>query len=142
MTHCPYCHEPAVFHGNSKHIYHGRDFGPVWSCGPCQAWVGCHPNLKPMGRLANAGLRKKRIAAHAIFDPIWQEDKRINNLTQGQARRKAYKWLGSQMGLVKDRCHISLMTPEETERVILICQTAKLEAWCRKSKGSSVWLMC
>lgn len=67
---CPYCERPAEFLASSARVYHGRDYGPVWACLPCAAWVGCHKGTtQPLGRLANAELRKAKMAAHAAFDP-------------------------------------------------------------------------
>ena len=69
---CPYCRKPAKFMESSALIYHGRNYGPVYACMPCGAWVGCHPNTtRPLGRLANAELREMKMKTHAAFDPIW-----------------------------------------------------------------------
>lgn len=44
-------------------------------CAPCQAWVGCYRDGTPLGRLANAGLHRNKMAAHAAFDPLWKSGK-------------------------------------------------------------------
>jgi hypothetical protein len=74
---CPYCGDKAKLFKSSERFYGGRDFGPVWACVPCEAWVGCHKNSKrnfaPKGRLANAALRKAKMEAHKSFDRLWRE---------------------------------------------------------------------
>jgi hypothetical protein len=65
---CNYCGRPAKFCAKSDHLY-SRDYGPVWHCGGCKAWVGCHPNGRPLGGLATATLRNARMTAHNAFDP-------------------------------------------------------------------------
>ena len=66
---CPYCDGVIEFLSSSESIYHGRDYGPVYICKPCQAWVGCHRGtIKPLGRLADKELRRAKIAAHDAFD--------------------------------------------------------------------------
>lgn len=73
---CPYCNRKAVLLMNSSELYYNHiNYGPVWICRPCDAWVGCHKNqsgsrIVPKGRLANAELRKAKIEAHAAFVTI------------------------------------------------------------------------
>ena len=65
---CPYCNAPAELVRGDV-IYRGRPelhAKRFWRCAPCGAHVGCHaPNRRfgydgtqPLGRLANASLRK------------------------------------------------------------------------------------
>jgi hypothetical protein len=125
---CPYCGSAATFHENSARFYHGHDYGPVWACVSCQAWVGCHPNThRPLGRLADAELRKAKIAAHAAFDPLWQEKYRRRLIERGPdykkfyARGSGYKWLAFQLGIDKKQCHIGLFDVETCRRVVEVC---------------------
>ena len=47
---CLYCEQPATFRPTSSHVY-ARDYGPLWECRECKAWVGCHKGTKqPLGR--------------------------------------------------------------------------------------------
>src|ERR1700677_2903088 len=64
---CPYCGGTSIFLNSSAKIYGGRDYGPVWYCDKDQAWVGCHRGtMSPLGRLANAELRKLKMNVHAV----------------------------------------------------------------------------
>ena len=120
---CSYCNAPAVFHASSAAVYGGRDYGPVWACTPCQAWVGCHGTTdKPLGRLANKALRQAKMAAHAAFDPIWQAKQRRDGLIKGHARGKGYKWLAAQLGIEPAHCHVGMMNEGMCRRVVEVCQ--------------------
>lgn len=119
---CPYCEQPAVL-ASSTEVYGGRDYGAIWLCRPCGAWVGVHRNslgYAPLGRLANAELRRLKMQAHAAFDPIWKNDP-----NPGQARARAYQWLGERMGLKKDRMHIGKLDEAQCRRVVDLCNTAR-----------------
>lgn len=111
---CPYCHKPAVYLRSSEAVYNGRDYGPLWICQPCEAWVGCHSSGKPLGRLANKALRVAKQAAHAAFDPIWR--------TSGASRAAAYAWLAGQLGIDPRDCHIGFFDEETCARAIAACQ--------------------
>ena len=92
---CPYCGKRAEF-VDSAEVYHGRSYGMIYLCRPCDAYVGCHGNGKgdsPKGRLANAELRRWKIAAHNAFDPLWKFGP-FRGL-----RNSAYAWLAEQMGV-------------------------------------------
>lgn len=95
---CPYCDKNAKL-VTGKEIYpHRTDlYGKFfWLCADCDAYVGCHPVTKhnkcasnPLGRLANAELRKAKMKAHASFDPIWKSG--------CKSRADAYKWLAESL---------------------------------------------
>lgn len=120
---CPYCKQPSVFMPTSDDLYQ-RDWGPVWYCDPCYAWVGCHKGTdRPLGRLANAELREAKKMAHAAFDPLWKRRMEISGLSQGHARGKGYKWLAEQLGIEPKDCHIGMMDVATCVRVVDICRT-------------------
>ena len=124
MKKCRYCQQPAalVRAGSSSYPY-GRDYGPMWVCAPCGAWVGCHPGTeKPLGDLANAELRALKIRAHAAFDPLWKGKMRRDQCSKTKARRAGYKWLAQQLGIDVKKCHIGYMSIEECRRVIEVCE--------------------
>ncbi len=121
---CPYCGNPAVLIRDSSPIYHGRDYGPAWVCWKDEAWVGTHKDSKqhaPLGRLANAELRRAKISAHAAFDPLWQGKQRRDSCSKSAARHAAYKWLAGQMGIHVKDCHIGMMDVKQCNRVVEIC---------------------
>lgn len=90
---CPYCGKPAKWMSNEA-VY-GRRYGRSWMCyycRDCDAYVGCHNNTrKPLGTPANRELRKLRITAHSLFDPIWREGK--------MSRKYAYRYLEENTGV-------------------------------------------
>jgi hypothetical protein len=103
---------------------HRPDLKRKWfyRCAPCRAWVGCHPNSKvPLGRLADAELRKAKEAAHAHFDPLWKAVARRDGISNNKARGRAYAWLADQMSLAPDDCHIGMFDVGQCNRVIRIC---------------------
>ncbi len=114
---------------SSAELYNGRNYGPMWLCRPCAAWVGVHnnsPRYLPLGRLANAELRAAKQAAHAVFDPLWQRklipDRRPRQKGEKKrARGDGYHWLADQLGIPFEQCHIGLFDVETCKRVIAIC---------------------
>ena len=120
MFFCPYCGEKAVFVDSSE-VYHGRSYGMIYLCRPCLAYVGVHKGTdRPKGRLADAELRKWKIAAHASFDPLWQ---------RGEFKRRrndAYAWLSEKMGLPREKTHIGMFDVEQCQRVIQIINERNL----------------
>lgn len=120
---CPYCDADAVLHTSSARFYNGRDFGPVWACVPCAAWVGVHQGTRtPLGRLANKELRTAKIRAHAAFDVLWQMKQVATQCSKGKARGAAYKWLAEQLGIDAGDCHIGMFDVEQCRRVVAICE--------------------
>ena len=121
---CPYCGRPASL-VTGKEIYpHRSDLNHLnfYQCKPCAAYVGTHKGtFKPLGRLANAELRKAKIAAHAAFDPIW----RSNNMSRGAA----YKWLANQLGMTRDECHIGMFDLDQCQKVIAVCRAARTKGY-------------
>lgn len=121
--HCRYCERQAQLSQFGQRNYpYQRDYGPIWVCTPCDAWVGCHPGTtKPLGGLANAELREWKIKAHAAFDPLWQGKMRRDQCSKGQARRAGYRWLAKQLGLEFHRTHIGYFNVDECRKVVEIC---------------------
>lgn len=123
---CPYCNNQAKL-VSSLEIYF-TDYGMVYACKPCNAWVGVHQGtILPKGTLANKELREWRKKAHAAFDPLWLRKLAIRKLQRGDQYRKVwargsgYKWLAEQLGLTRDECHIGLFDIEMCKRVIDVC---------------------
>ena len=109
MILCDYCGKPARC-VDSAIVYEGRSYGPIWYCKECQAWVGCHRGTnKPLGRLANAELRRMKRLAHASFDKLWRGKSAFT-------RRAAYEWLAEEMGLPVEQTHIGMFDVEQEAR--------------------------
>lgn len=128
---CPYCSALAKL-VDGRTVYPHRDDLAIkmfWRCGPCDAWVGCHPGTTvPLGRLANAELRAAKQAAHAAFDPLWKAKARIENIPKGQARGAGYAWLAAQLGIDRAKCHIGEFDVETCKRVLDVIAASKRKA--------------
>lgn len=115
---CDYCGKPAEL-VSSATVYQGREYGPIWFCPDCNAWVGTHKGTdRPLGRLANAELQQMKRKAHASFDPLWRGKSAFT-------RKAAYEWLAEQMGLPKEQTHIGMFDVDQCRKVIRICREAK-----------------
>jgi hypothetical protein len=112
VVHCDYCNRRAVF-TDSAVVYSGRSYGNIYYCKPCKAWVGVHKGTRhPLGRLANAELRKAKMKAHAAFDPLWKDG--------DMNRAQAYEWLADALGIPAARCHIGMFDVETCRRVVQV----------------------
>lgn len=113
---CPYCGEASKLVGGDVIYPHRPDLydKKFYQCSPCGAYVGCHKGTeKPLGRLANAELRRAKMAAHGAFDPIWRNG--------GMKRSNAYAWLAQQLGLSEEECHIGMFDVDRCKQVVAIC---------------------
>lgn len=120
---CPYCGKPAVFQQTSAHLYHGTDWGPVYECIDCKAWVGCHKGTnEAYGRLANAELRKAKQEAHRLFDALWRSRMRTLKLSSRVARDGSYLWLARTLGITPQQCHIGMFDLDYCMRTIEACR--------------------
>jgi hypothetical protein len=119
---CPYCDAMAELVDDTQ-VYQRSYSGKVWLCRPCKAWVGCHKNSKnhiPLGRLATAELRRLKIEAHDLFDPLWRAAIRLRGWSQAHARGKAYSWLAQKMGIPREECHIGMFNEERVKLAISV----------------------
>lgn len=108
---------------SSKNFYNERDFGWVWGCRQCEAWVGVHKGTsKALGRLANAELRKYKKQAHKYFDWLWQQKMKRQNLPKNVARTAGYEWLAKELDIEKRYCHIGMFDVDDCKRVIELCK--------------------
>lgn len=122
---CPYCGQPTKL-VDSATIYNGQDYGPIYHCRPCDAYVGCHKGTtRPLGTPANWATRQARKRAHAAFDPIWRE-----RIGPYGFRYGAYGWLRRKLGLKRDDCHIAMFDEGQCVRVVELS-----EAYKRQYKG-------
>lgn len=127
MIRCDYCGAPArlvtgeVIYPRRRDLWHKK----FWQCRPCDAYVGCHQGGKgeePLGRLANADLRREKMLAHEAFDPLWRDG------THFQRRADAYAWLRGEMKMSKRECHIGKFDVEEC-RAVVAAVTRLKETW-------------
>lgn len=124
---CRYCEQPAKLlrAGDDGYPYQ-RDYGPMWVCAPCAAWVGCHPGTtNALGCLANAELREWKMKAHAAFDPLWQAKIRRDGCSKSHARKAGYRWLSERLGIPFKLTHIGYMNVDECKRVVEVCSSVR-----------------
>lgn len=130
---CPYCEELAVLLGDSSRIYGGRNFGPIWICEPCGAWVGTHKGTtRPLGRLANLELRRAKMGVHSVFDHLWRDvlsaypdaDHPTGRMKH-VARARAYAWLAEQLGIQKEECHVGMFDLARCKRAVEVIERLK-----------------
>jgi hypothetical protein len=120
---CPYCGSKAELVSSTK-VYQGRDFGLIWLCPKypeCDSYVGADFQQNPLGRLANAELRKWKVLAHDAFDPLWRAKMKREGCSRGEARGKGYKWLSAQLNIPSNECHIGMFDVDMCKRVVEIC---------------------
>jgi zinc-finger-containing domain len=124
---CPYCGNLAECVPGSCVYPHRRDLDEkwFWRCVPCGAWVGTHLGTKtPLGRLANAELRRWKMRAHEVFDPIWRNH--ANNKRQKQrAKSAAYRALADALEIPPAEAHIGMFSIELCQRTIEIAPTLR-----------------
>lgn len=115
---CDYCGNPAPLVTGREVYPHRPDLYAkrFYRCQPCGAWVGCHPGTRrPLGRLANAELRRAKMVAHEAFDPLWRN---------GSGNRTSrYRWLAEQLGIKPEDCHIGMFDEAMCRRVVDVCRS-------------------
>ena len=121
---CRYCKRDIrlYYFGNAEYPYQ-KNYGPIWKCVPCDAYVGCHKGTeRPLGLVADAATRAAKIKAHAAFDPLWMRKMRKEGISKSVARGAGYRWLADQLGIPKEKCHIGMFSVDTCLRVIEICE--------------------
>lgn len=132
---CPYCGEDTVYLKSSEEVYR-KDYGPIYICRPCRAWVGVHHRgRRALGRVADAELRSAKVQAHDAFDRLWKmkiqkEIKKDFGRSKGlryiklrsQSRTEAYRWLSEAMGIPKEHAHIGMFDVDQCRKVVELCR--------------------
>jgi hypothetical protein len=123
---CPQCHRRAPL-VDSTVAYKGSDYGRlVYYCEDCDTSVGCHAGTtKPLGTMANAELRRLRVAVHNLFDPICKmvyESRRLKDpkCSKSKVRKDCYARLAERMGIPAEMCHIGNFGDDQCRRAIEI----------------------
>lgn len=112
-VYCDYCGAKAEYVDSSE-VY-DQSYGMIYLCRPCQAWVGVHKGTdRPLGRLADATLRRWKQNGHNVFDPLWK-----TGPFRGR-RKAAYAWLAQKMGLPVEKTHFGMFTVDQCKEAINI----------------------
>ncbi len=118
---CPYCGSRAMLRPASV-VYGKRaadPTAPFYVCArypACDSYVAAHRgNRLPMGTLADAELRHKRIQAHAALNRLWQDGL--------MSKKQAYLWLQAKLDLPEQETHIGKFSTFRCEQVIQLCNS-------------------
>lgn len=123
-VHCPYCERPSMrMTGRELHpTRHDLAEKHFHVCRNCDAWIGCRDGTwEPLGRLANAELRRAKQDVHIALEPIWQSAMTMHNWTKSKARNLAYIWLATEMSIPNGRANIGDFDLDQCKLVKLIC---------------------
>lgn len=151
---CPYCSKPAPQVSGLVVYPHRPDLEPkrFFYCAPCDAAVGCHPDGRPLGRLANRSLRQLKREAHGVFDVLWDsmdaqrlaypEETRKNAKLRNLMRVRAYEWLAERMSLKIASCHIAEFDEEQCRTAMAIVRESKVDAgvvrrWAKSRRAAA-----
>lgn len=102
---------------------HRDDLGdiPFWQCPTCNNFVGCHHKSKnrtaPLGCIPTPEIKQRRMALHAIIDPIWK--------SKVVSRTKLYALISEKMGYEYHTA--KLRSTEECYRAYKAVEEIKLE---------------
>lgn len=115
---CNICGSENVFLVSNSVVY-GKEYGKVpyvYLCENCKSYVGVHPNMKPMGILADDEMRELRKKCHALFDKTWKDNKE---------RSVRYAELAEKLDIKE--CHFSWMSKEELKKALTIIEAGTEE---------------
>lgn len=113
---CNYCGNLSLLVTGDVIYPHRADLREkyFYQCEPCDAYVGCHQKTQiPLGRLADAELRKYKSMSHSAFDKYWKNG--------ALTRSEAYKLLAKKMMIEPEKCHIGMFTVQQCKQVLAIC---------------------
>lgn len=118
---CPHCGAQAVLRPSSV-VYQdrARPGEHLYVCArypQCDSYVSAHKKtLLPMGTLANAPLRRKRILAHRSFNRLWEEGP--------MEKWQAYQWMQAKFSLRSNQAHIAMFSEYMCDQLIAACDQA------------------
>ena len=116
---CPYCHANASLRPAS--VVYGlnrRSQGKfLYLCDrwpACDAYVGAHrSSLLPMGTLADKGLRRRRMAAHAALRRVVDSGL--------MTKKQLYRCIQAEFGIPEEEAHIGKFSELRCQKVIDLC---------------------
>lgn len=146
---CPYCHGQAQQVTGRTLYPHRPDLAEkrFFLCNPCNAYCGTHPDGRPLGRLADAPLRRARNYVHNLLDPLYEKaseayDGEDTGKIRGVARSRAYRWLAEQMGIRVADCHVAMFNVEQCREAYRILRDQRptpvsIRAWAKARKAAA-----
>lgn len=121
-TTCPYCGNSVILTTND--VIYGRKYKTngnckCYACPTCYASVGTHADGKtPLGRMANKELKRIKIKAHDLFDPIWKSGRK--------KRHEAYNELAAKLGIPAKECHFGWFDRDMLLKAIRLLEDGKI----------------
>lgn len=115
---CPYCGARSVLSDISMLYPENKSKRKVYVCKnypiKCDAYVFATRKNEPLGQLAKKELRQKRVAAHQLFNQLWE----TGIMSKGQS----YQWLAAKFGLNPRYAHIACFGDYYCDQLIQACQ--------------------
>lgn len=106
---CAYCKRKTELVSSTEKYQ--INFGLMYICWHCDAYVGCHKNTDiALGRVANKRLRAIKKTTHFHFDKLWK--------SKLMDRHTAYQRLSGHLGIPKEYTHIGMFKLETCNEVI------------------------
>ncbi|MEG1246942.1 zinc-finger-containing protein [Gordonibacter sp.] len=131
-TKCNICGSDVVYASNAE-VY-GREYGngKCYLCTGCGAYVGTHwPRPREaLGILANAQMRKGKMACHELFDAMWRGKNHARS-----KRTRLYLWLSIQLGIPFEECHFGYFDLPTLRRAYAILRVAEPEKIWKELNG-------
>lgn len=128
---CPECGAEMVLRRTEKFKWRNGENRLFYGCSrypECKATHGAHPDGKPLGVPGDEATKKARSRAHESFDSL----RELRGWIGSRQSYGAYVWLGRKLGMpdgeIKDKCHIAMFDAETCDRVVQICEAAKLRS--------------
>src|SRR5574344_786199 len=116
---CQLCGGNVIYTSNS--IIYGKEYGngKCYYCQNCHNYVGVHNNTDiALGIIADEDMRTLKKECHNIFDKLWKDNKRRNNL---------YYELSKQMNIKREHCHFGHFDKTELKQALEILKNNKLK---------------
>ena len=110
----------------SNAVIYGKEYGSgkCYLCLNCGAYTGTHKPRprEALGLLADASMRKGKVACHDVFDSLWRGKPKAQ-----KKRRDLYLWLADEMGIAFEECHFGYFDIHQLREAysILIATTGK-----------------
>lgn len=147
---CAHCGAEAfITDGRTIYGYNYHD-SYFWKCPTCpNAYVGCHGKTKkPLGRPANAALRRARSILHEErIDPLWKtaietgdyqpEDNVARSIITKTARSRVYWFIADKLGIERWQSHVGEFDLEQCRAAWVALKGVDfpmIRAWAKKQK--------
>lgn len=102
---CPECGGDMILRSSKFGLFYGCSKFPS-----CRATHGAHKDGRPLGVPADRYTKDLRIAAHDVFDRLWQ--------SQRMTRSEAYEWMRRALSLSPDEAHVGRFDASQCQALI------------------------